>query len=43
MATIGTFTQDDAGNYNGSIKTLKVRGRIHPSGAHRTLTCSCIT
>jgi uncharacterized protein (DUF736 family) len=22
MATIGTFTQDDAGNYNGSIKTL---------------------
>ena len=22
MATIGTFTQDDAGNYNGAIKTL---------------------
>ena len=22
MATIGSFTQDDAGNYNGSIKTL---------------------
>ena len=22
MATIGTFTQDDAGNLNGSIKTL---------------------
>ncbi len=22
MATIGTFTQDDAGNFNGSIKTL---------------------
>ena len=22
MATIGTFTKDDAGNYNGSIKTL---------------------
>jgi uncharacterized protein (DUF736 family) len=22
MATIGTFTQDDAGNYTGSIKTL---------------------
>ena len=22
MATIGTFTKDDAGNYNGAIKTL---------------------
>jgi uncharacterized protein (DUF736 family) len=22
MATIGTFTQDDAGNFNGAIKTL---------------------
>ena len=22
MATIGTFTKDDAGHYNGSIKTL---------------------
>ena len=22
MAAIGTFTQDDAGNYNGAIKTL---------------------
>ena len=22
MATIGTFTRDDAGNYSGSIKTL---------------------
>ena len=22
MATIGTFTKDDAGNYNGSVKTL---------------------
>ena len=24
MATIGTFTQDDAGNYNGAIKTLNL-------------------
>lgn len=22
MATIGTFTKDDAGNFNGAIKTL---------------------
>jgi uncharacterized protein (DUF736 family) len=27
MATIGTFTKDDAGNYNGSIKTLTLNVR----------------
>jgi uncharacterized protein (DUF736 family) len=27
MASIGTFTQDDAGNYNGAIKTLTLNVR----------------
>jgi uncharacterized protein (DUF736 family) len=30
MATIGTFTQDDAGNYNGSIKTLTLNVKSAP-------------
>jgi uncharacterized protein (DUF736 family) len=28
MATIGTFTQDDAGNFNGSIKTLTLNVKM---------------
>ena len=36
MATIGTFTKDDAGNYNGSIKTLTLdvkKARLRASGS----------